>query len=219
MGMQALEQRLERMVEGVFRRSRNTIRPIELGRRLLREMDDTATVDVRGERVATNDFVILLSPVDHAGFADIEDALRTELVEACREYAREEGYHFMGPVRVELRVDNALRPGRFGIVSQLRQGEAGLRPGVLVLPTGERKNLPDGATVIGRNNDCGIVVPDGNVSRRHAQIQRSGNAFVINDLGSTNGTYVNQHRLVTEHRLSDGDVITIGPVTFHFEAS
>ena len=44
MGMQALEQRLERMVDGVFRRSRNSIRPIELGRRLIREMDDHRTV-------------------------------------------------------------------------------------------------------------------------------------------------------------------------------
>ena len=119
MGMQGLEQRLERMVEGVFRRSRNTIRPIELGRRLIREMDDHRTVDVRGERIVPNDFVILLSGSDHDGFADIADALRTELVEACREYAREESYHFMGPVRVELRVDNSLKAGRFGITSQI----------------------------------------------------------------------------------------------------
>ena len=56
MGMQALEQRLERMVDGVFRRSRNSIRPIELGRRLIREMDDHRTVDVKGQRVVPNDF-------------------------------------------------------------------------------------------------------------------------------------------------------------------
>ena len=50
MGMQALEQRLERMVEGVFRRSRNSIRPIELGRRLIREMDETP-----GKRALSSD--------------------------------------------------------------------------------------------------------------------------------------------------------------------
>ena len=69
MGMQALEQRLERMVDGVFRRSHNSIRPIELGRRLIREMDDHRTVDVKGQRVVPNDFQILLSAGDHAGFA------------------------------------------------------------------------------------------------------------------------------------------------------
>lgn len=219
MGMQALEQRLERMVEGVFRRSRNTIRPIELGRRLIREMDDHRTVDVRGERIAPNDFVVLLSANDHAGFADIEDALRTELVEACREYAREEGYHFMGPVKVELRVDNSLKPGRFGIASQIRQPEPGRRPGTIVMPSGDRIEMAEGKNIIGRLADCAVTVNDANVSRRHAQIHRSGSGFVISDLGSTNGTYVNGDRLIADHRLADGDIISVGAVNLRFEAS
>ena len=65
MGMQALERRLERMVEGVFRRSRNSIRPIEIGRRLIREMDDRRSVDVKGQRIVPDDFVVLLSANDH----------------------------------------------------------------------------------------------------------------------------------------------------------
>jgi hypothetical protein len=195
MGMQGLEHRLERMVEGVFRRSRNSIRPIELGRRLIREMDD------------------------HSGFADIEDALRTELVEACREYAREEGYHFMGPVNVELRVDNALRPGRFGIASQLRQAEPGKRPGTIVMPSGDRVELLDDSHTIGRLQDCTVVVTDTNTSRHHARITRSGSGFVIADLNSTNGTYVNGERLLADHRLADGDIITVGSVSLRFEAS
>jgi hypothetical protein len=219
MGMQGLERRLERMVEGVFRRSRNSIRPIELGRRLIREMDDQRTIDVKGERIAPNDFVVLLSPGDHAGFADIEDALRTELVEACREYAREEGYHFMGPVNVELRVDNELRPGRFGIASQMKQSEPGRRPGTIVMPSGDRIELGDDINRIGRLPDCAVIVSDGNTSRHHAQIVRSGSGFAISDLNSTNGTYVNGQRLVADHRLDDGDLITVGSVQLRFEAS
>lgn len=219
MGMQALEQRLERMVEGVFRRSRNSIRPIELGRRLIREMDDHRTVDVRGQRVVPNDFHIMLSAGDHAGFADIEDALRTELIEAVREYAREEGYHFMGPVSVELLVDNRLKPGRFGITSQIKQGEAGRRPGTIVMPSGDRVELIDGRNLIGRLPDCRIVVADSNTSRHHAEIHRSGSGFVINDLGSTNGTFLNGERLTSDRRINDGDIITVGSVSLRFEAS
>lgn len=219
MGMQGLEQRLERMVEGVFRRSRNSIRPIELGRRLIREMDDHRSVDVKGQRIVPNDFVVLLSAGDHTGFADIEDALRTELVEACREYAREEGYHFMGPVSVELRVDNSLKPGRFGISSSLKQSEPGARPGTIVMPSGDRITLKDGKNLIGRLSDCIIVITDGNTSRHHAQIHRSGSGFVIADLGSTNGTYVNGDRLLADHRLTDGDIVTVGSVSLRFEAS
>jgi hypothetical protein len=219
MGMQALEQRLERMVDGVFRRSRNTIRPIELGRRLIREMDDHRTVDVKGQRVVPNDFQILLAADDHHGFADIEDALRTELVEAVREYAREEGYHFMGPVAVDLRVDNSLKPGRFGITSQIKQGEAGRRPGTIVMPSGDRIELSDGRNLIGRLADCRIIINDGNTSRHHAEIHRSGSGFVINDLGSTNGTFLNGERLTGDRRVTDGDIITVGSVSLRFEAS
>jgi len=219
MGMQGLERRLERMVEGVFRRSRNSIRPIELGRRLIREMDDHRSVDVKGQRIVPNDFVVLLSADDHHGFADIEDALRTELVEACREYAREEGYHFMGPVSVELRVDNSLKPGRFGIASSLKQTEPGKRPGTIVMPSGDRIELGEGKNLIGRLADCVVQISDGNTSRHHAQIHRAGSGFVISDLGSTNGTYVNGTRLMADHRLSDGDIVTVGSVSLRFEAS
>lgn len=218
MGMQGLERRLERIVEGVFRRPRHSIRPIELGRRLIREMDDHRSVDVKGQRIVPNDFVVLLSPDDHSEFADIEGALVTELVEACREYAREEGYQFMGPVRVELRIDNELRSGRFGIASQLRQADDGARPGTIVMPSGDRIELTD-ETLIGRLNDCGIVITDGNTSRHHARINRSGSGFVIADLNSTNGTFVNGDALVADHRLADGDIITVGSVSLRFEAS
>jgi len=182
-------------------------------------MDDHRTVDVKGQRVVPNDFQILLAADDHAGFADIEDALRTELVEAVREYAREEGYHFMGPVMVDLRVDNSLKPGRFGITSQIKQGEAGRRPGTIVMPSGDRIELADGRNLIGRLSDCRIVISDGNTSRHHAEMHRSGSGFVISDLGSTNGTYLNGERLTADRRVNDGDIITVGSVNLRFEAS
>lgn len=126
MGLQSFERALGNMVDSVFSRSsrNSTIRPVELGRRLLREMDDHRSVDVKGRRIVPNSFTFHLSPRDHAGFADIEHALVHELGEAAREYARDEGYHFVGPVSVEIVVDNALKPGRFGIASNLRESGA-----------------------------------------------------------------------------------------------
>ena len=81
MGLQSFERSLERMVEGVFSRgSHSSIRPVELGRRLLREMDDNRSIDVKGRRIVPNDFSFKLSAKDHAGFADIDDALNNEVV-------------------------------------------------------------------------------------------------------------------------------------------
>ena len=219
MGLQSLERRLERMVEGVFRRSRGSIRPIELGRRLLREMDDNRTVDVTGRRMVPNDFTGLLSPADHASFSDIETALTTELAEAAREYAREEAYHFIGPVHVGLTVDNNLKTGRFGIVSQLKQAPGGVGAGSLVLPSGERVGLGEHTTTVGRLPESTITIDDGNVSREHARIAPGASGYIVTDLGSTNGTLVNGIRIAGQQQLADGDIVSFGSTHLRFEAS
>ena len=220
MGLQSFVQGLERMVTGVFSRgSRATIRPVELGRRLLREMDDHRSVDVRGRRIVPNVFLFTLSPRDHAGFADIDEALVAELAETAREYARAEGYHFMGPVAVEMVVDNALKPGRFTVTSRMKEGGGGSGAGALVLPSGERVEIGQRAVSVGRLPECTIPLNDPNVSRRHCEVHAVGSAFVVVDSGSTNGTKVNGLRIQGEHVLSDEDIISVGSTHLRFEAS
>ncbi len=219
MGLQSFEHGVERMVEGVFTRSsRATIRPVELGRRLLREMDDHRSVDVKGRRIVPNAFEIHLSARDHAGFAEIEHALTSELSEAAKEYARDEGYHFLGPVQVVLVVDNRLKAGRFGILSQLREVGA-ITGGAVVTPSGDRIVLNDRVVTLGRLPDSTIVLNDTNVSRRHAEIRPAGGGFIAVDLGSTNGTKVNGMRIEGERMLADGDIVTVGATHLRFEAS
>ena len=220
MGLQSLEGRLERMVDGVFsRRSRGSIRPIELGRRLVREMDSNRSVDVKGRRIVPNDFTVLLSAIDHAGFSDIEDALISELAEAAREYAREEGYHFMGPVTVSLTVDNSLKTGRFGVSSQLKQAATGPGMGSIVLPSGQRVDLSDAVISIGRLPECTIAINDSNISRNHAEIRAGASSYLVVDLNSTNGTLVNGAKIIGEQSLNDGDIISFGSTHVRFEAS
>lgn len=219
MGLQSLERRLERMVEGVFRRSHGSIRPIELGRRLVREMDDNRTVDVKGRRMVPNDFTVLLSAEDHSSFTDIENALTTELAEAAREYAREEAYHFIGPVRVGLSVDNELKPGRFGIIALLKQAPGGIGAGSVVLPSGQRIALGETEATVGRLPESTITIEDGNVSRQHAKIVPSSGGYIVIDLGSTNGTLVNGLRINGQQRLADGDIVSFGSTHVRFEAS
>lgn len=220
MGLQSFEHGVERMVDGVFTRSRkNSIRPIELGRRLVREMDDHRSVDVKGRRIVPNKFEFHVSPRDHAGFADIEQALVTELTEAAREHAREEGYHFMGPVSVALLVSNETKPGRFTIDSFMRESSGGTGAGCLVMPSGERLPLGRQVVTVGRLPACSITINDANVSRHHAEIRSQGSTFLVVDLGSTNGTKVNSNRITGEHTLKDGDVVSFGGTNIRFEAS
>jgi diguanylate cyclase (GGDEF)-like protein len=86
----------------------------------------------------------------------------------------------------------------------------GENPGVLYTVDGEE-------AVIGRSPDVAIVVPDESLSRRHARILRLGIAFAIEDLGSTNGTFVDGERVERPRALEDGCRIFLGSRTvLHF---
>lgn len=90
----------------------------------------------------------------------------------------------------------------------------------LVLKTGPTagKVFPiQGQVTIGRNPENTIQLDDLQVSRKHASIERSGQSVVLRDLGSGNGTYI-ENRRILEYRLSPGVVIRIGTQEIAFEA-
>ena len=87
-----------------------------------------------------------------------------------------------------------------------------------MLPDGRRIPLAEDAAMIGRAPDSTVVIADPRASRRHAEIRPSGQGFVVNDLGSMNGTLINGSP-IREHMLQDGDEIKIGSTTLRFEES
>ena len=70
---------------------------------------------------------------------------------------------------------------------------------------------------IGRHGDNEIILPDNQVSRHHAEIVMQGGRWVIADLGSANGTYVNGETLTGPHVLNHGDLVRVGQTQFRVE--
>ncbi len=217
MGLQQFERRLERLVEGAFAKAfRGQLQPVELGRRLTREMDLRRAVGIHGF-IVPNQFNLFLAPPDFERFAAFGDSLPRELVAAVKEHAGREGYQFVGPVGVDLHLDPELSVSTFAIESELMEGDD--RPSDwLVFPDGRRVGIGPAVITMGRLPECAIVLDDPNVSRRHAQVRREGDAVLVVDLGSTNGTRVNGVP-VREHRLAPGDVISVGKTALRFEPS
>ncbi|HEX4492857.1 MAG TPA: DUF3662 and FHA domain-containing protein [Acidimicrobiia bacterium] len=217
MGLQAFERRLERLVEGAFTKAfRSGLQPLEIGRRIVRELDAGRTVGVHGV-VAPNHFTVFLSPEDFEQFASFRDALERELADAAREHARDERYHFVGPVVVDLTEEPSRRRGDLRVDSVIEQGEGGWAA-ALVLADGSRVALGETDATIGRLPDCAVALSDPQVSRHHAQLRRSPEGYVVVDLGSTNGTTVNGSP-VAEQLVRDGDEIGVGNTLIRFEES
>ncbi|MDQ1356824.1 MAG: hypothetical protein QOF20_2319 [Acidimicrobiaceae bacterium] len=218
MGLQQFERRLERLVEGAFAKAfRSGLQPVEIGRRLTREMDVHRTVAPRGT-LTPNHFTVALGPADRARLEPIEDELVSELISVARDYARAENYVFIGAVTVEMTTDPDLAPGMLLVSGDMQASEgAGAS---LVLPDGSRHGLGAAPVTIGRLPECEIVLGDVNASRRHVEVRQAtdgGGGYVVVDLGSTNGTKVNGMG-IHSHRLQHGDEITIGSTHLRFEA-
>jgi hypothetical protein len=205
---QQFERRLEALVEGVFTRGRSGLEPLEVARKLQREMGEHRAVGVHGEVLVPNHFVAALAPEDHARFAPVENALCAEIAVMLRSHANDEGFGLLGPVEVELLADPGVRRGRVSITSGYKEAD-GPTGGVLALADGMQVPLRDDITVIGRLPECDVTLDDPNVSRRHAEVRWDGRGYVVHDLGSMNGTLVNDVR-VSDSRLETGDVVTIG---------
>ncbi|CAN5495381.1 DUF3662 and FHA domain-containing protein [soil metagenome] len=219
MGIKGFEGRLERAVEGTFSRLfRSGLSPVEFGRKLVREMDANRTVGVDGRTIVPNSFHFRVATADYDQLLDLLGTLRRELADAAREHARDERYGFVGPVEVTIEEDDRVRVGVLAVDARFAEGEGGLPPGSLLLPTGDRVPLGEYIVSVGRQADCTIVLGDPNVSRHHAEVRPSGDGFVVADLGSTNGTKVNGVR-VAEQQLHDGDEVSFGNTVMHFQAS
>ncbi len=216
MVLQQFERRLERLVEGTFAIAFGKgLQPLEIGRRVAREMDLGRTMGVRG-LVAPNAFTVTLAPTDMARFESFAEVLARELAEAGREHAREERYGLLGPIEVTLTVDPSLRAGTFSVSSEVREAPGGYPVANLVLEDGQRLPIGEDPVIIGRLESCTVVVEDPSVSRQHAELRRVEDAVMLVDLDSTNGTKVNGMRVST-HELADGDQIEVGTASFVFE--
>jgi hypothetical protein len=244
--LRSLEEKIEGLVEGAFSRAFKThVQPVELARKLAKEMEEHKTVSVSRTYVPDH-YVIFLSPDDREQFASYEVALKKELSDYLLERARGEGLALVTRPQVEFKTDERLALGEFGIQAQLLgqpdgdEEPAGADYGHTMVYTPERAAPPPGdpggsprgrgllvfdgkrtvlageRTTMGRSRECDIVIDDPNVSRKHAEVRRTIEGWMVVDLGSTNGVKLNGRR-VREEVLSPGDEITLGLAQLKFE--
>lgn len=244
-----LESKLAGLVEGTFSRAfKSEVRPVEIARKLAREMDQHKVVSVSRTYVP-NEYTVWLSPRDREQFHGYEGDLREELSAYLLEHARRERVAFLTTPAITFETDERLRLGEFGIQARLVEaqgrasepvrGEAGhtsvystaariaqplaeatesRRAKAQLRHEGRAVILGSSGVVLGRSRDCDVVISDENASRRHAEVRPSGSAWIVRDLGSTNGIKVNGQRVRDAQPLNNGDTITIGLTEIGFEA-
>jgi FHA domain-containing protein len=119
--LRSIEHKLESLFEGLFGRAfRTHVQPVELARKLQKEMDDHKVVSVSRVYVP-NEYTVFLAPDDRTQFSDYEPALREELQLYLAEHARREDYALLAHPLVTLETDDDLERGEFGIATRMVQ--------------------------------------------------------------------------------------------------
>src|SRR3954467_12562222 len=244
-----LESKLADLVEGTFGRVfRSEVRPVELARKLAKEMDDHRTVSLSRTYVP-NEYLVYLSPQDRERYEGVEHEVIDELAGYLLEHARRERLALVSRPKIEFRTDEQLALGEFGIQARTVRPAAGgevqqadhghtmvystsdrvaqelaesrvarVGRGIVVFD-GKRYGVgPEGAS-LGRSRDCDVVVDDANVSRRHAEIRPGPHGWTIADLGSTNGPRVSgRGGRGGAPPVSPGGRLELGPAMATFES-
>ncbi|GGY56574.1 hypothetical protein GCM10010385_01740 [Streptomyces geysiriensis] len=151
--LKKFEQRLEGLVNGTFAKVfKSEVQPVEIAGALQRECDNNATIWNRDRTVVPNDFIVELSTPDFERLSPYSGQLGDELAGMVRDYAKQQRYTFMGPIKVHLEKADDLDTGLYRVRSRTlasssshQGGPAPAGPAAPPAPTG-RPGPPGGGS-------------------------------------------------------------------------
>lgn len=236
------EHAMERLIEGtsgsIFRQP---IQPAEIGKRLEREMLAKRRASV-GTSIAPNAFTVRLSPRDYDQFASYVTGLSRQLEAWLAQVATERNLSVVDRISVTIEEDDSVRRRSLGVdasIIEARAASARPHPGSVARQAtaiydvaqverisscnivgisgtfeGRELTLPDRSGTVGRGSECDIVLDAPDISRRHARITWQSGSARIEDMNSTNGTFLNGDP-VRIADMADGDEVQFGSHRFH----
>jgi hypothetical protein len=222
------EQTIEQLVEGSFARLFvGRLHPREVAIRLARAIEDNAQPAPDGVTIAPNLYFIHLNPADHDALMAAQPNLIDSLTKTVISLAHRADMRLLTQPIVDVVPDETIALRTVLVIAEheveadratqalqpIREVQPDQNPRNPHLILGGTRYIPLDRRVIniGRRHDNHIVIDDMRVSRNHAQLRLRFGHYVLYDLGSSGGTFVNEHA-VTECILKPGDVISLAGV-------
>jgi len=223
-----IEARLQAFIEGSSMIFPWGSRQSHLCSRLVEALKNSLKEDEDGRLVAPSVFTLFMCAENHA-FWEKRQNLFVSLASALQDAARESEISFQYPPVIHLAVDENLMPDELEITAEEPQSRVGSTAALIITPE-KPDDAPDplpanaflilnGSNIplrlavvnIGRRLDNHVIVDDPRVSRAHAQLRAVRGRYLIFDLNSTGGTFINGNR-ITRGFLCPGDVISLAGV-------
>lgn len=222
-----LESRLQTLIEGRFARLLPTRTfQDDLEQRLVAAMRSGVEVLPEGAVIAPDTYILLVHP-DIAFRLNSLDKIFSELSQIIQDVGEKTGMIFLKPPEVILASSSNLDLEVIQVMAKISLDNLGETVEIKTISNEEPSNIPRNAFLIvngtetfplnktiiniGRQSDNDLVIDDRRVSRIHAQLRAVRGKYVISDLGSTDGTRVNNQR-ITQRVLYSQDIISLAGV-------
>jgi hypothetical protein len=231
--LEKLENGIEKIVEGVFIPKSSKIEPLEIARVLGKKMESSKILSV-SKTYVDNKYEIILNEEDYDYLNNLGQAILDEFSDYLKNLARSEGWFLGSDPIINLKKDDSIKKGSFEITTQTiasnnpeqRNGHKMDSTRVLSVEnlvflensTGNKFQLSKSETVLGRSQSSDIYLPSPKISRKHAKILFNGLIFEIEDLNSTNGTFLNG-RKIKKSALKNGDELKLADEILYFRES
>lgn len=236
--LRRLEDSLSGLLEqGFARLTRSALQPVAIARRLEQAMADGLVIE-SGRTLAPNQYWVFLHPQDYQVWRPLTTTLETDLREHLTRHAAAQGWCLLASPHVRLNPGQEVRRHAVRVIAQLAPAEppaATITETQPVAPVAATRGqqaadasaelrTPDGAVIyplaratvdVGRGRDNDVILDDPRVSRHHAQLRQRRGRYVIFDLDSANGTFING-RPIQEAVLTSGDRVSFGGVELVF---
>jgi FHA domain/Protein of unknown function (DUF3662) len=225
-----IEQACAAFIERTFAKTfPSDLEPAQIARKLVATMEARTRGD-DGHLLAPGSYLVYVNPDDFSRLSEHRTYLEGEWAELLRDMAARVGvYFFDGGPNVEMVLRESVPPGladvavASDVTISIPSAPATTPPKRFHLRM--LKGVPaygvyfiDKSATIGRSEESDIFLVDPSVSRNHATLKIDGDGAVVDDLGSTNGTFVNGERATGARRVVSGDVLTFGNTQMRLEA-
>lgn len=179
-----------------------------------------------GRLVVPNDFTVTLASKELQFLINSNSSrFIQEMCKEITDYINEQEYTLVGAISIKTEASEKITSGSLQVIGVVKRSAATPVNNAQASPEhpileieGQEWQLTEPVTIIGRGSESDIIISDSGVSRRHLEIRITPLGIIANDLGSTNGTFVEGHRIKAA-TLLDGNELTIGRTHILFWSS
>lgn len=204
--LKELENKLESLVDGMFAdKFQTSVEPIELASHLKKLMVKNKKLSIENYYVPAS-YRIELSTEDFRQFAALGPKIIVELQNYLHESAKKEGFQPVSSINIDLQSNDDLGDGQFNVSITNDDNQDGGAPhektAIAFIHTDEGANifpLFNEISTLGRSKDNDVYLPYEKISRKHARITIKDGGYLIEDLNSTNGVFVDDERVKEAH--------------------